>query len=137
MSPRNCPKNELGIAECLICSYNRDGYCWALCPPEKCKKPINDILTLEERISIIEAQISNIRYLEDVEDMTERLISLESLASKLEIDYKEISRITQSLNTLQETVNLTLSKFSKRLISLEEKIYGVIQTKQSSKKDVL
>ena len=118
--PLNCPKKYLETARCLICPDNKEGYCRALCPPKECKRLIKDILTTDERISILESQIVNIRYLEDVEEIESRLVSLESRIEESFRLLEKMGNILEKASTLQETVNLTLSKFSKRLLELEE-----------------
>ena len=121
--PLNCPINKIGIADCLTCdnNYLQEGWCTALCPPKNNRRLIRDIMTADERLTLLENQIVNIRHLESVEDISERLVSLEDSINEAFMLLEKMGKILEKANTLQETVNLTLSKFSKRIISLEDK----------------
>lgn len=117
--PINCPIKRLDYFDCILCGNNREGYCWALCPPKELKKPLNEILTLEERLSILEDKITNIQYLENIENLEERLVSLESLTDELQRRILTFKETESKYNTMYDTVNNTLSNFSKKLVSLE------------------
>jgi hypothetical protein len=119
--PANCPIKKLGLTDCILCHNNRDGYCWGLCPPKECKRPLDDILTVSERLYLLEGSLENIKCLGNVEELEKRIRYMESLVDTLEKKTLKQQIIIDQLNTLQDTVNLTLQRFSKRLIILEEK----------------
>ncbi len=129
MSPQNCPKNKIETNACLLCSDNRDGYCWGLCPPKDNRQPINDILTLEERISILESRFENHAYLESevdrLNDTEQRLINLEELSYRMESRLNSLQEAESKFNAMYDTLNNTLSNFSKKLVSLENNNFSI------------
>jgi chromosome segregation ATPase len=118
--PERCPKKKLGASDCLLCFDNIEGYCWGLCPPKECKRDINEILTTSERLSILEASLENIKYLQDLEYIEPRIKQMEELLMNLESRYKDIQGKIDTLNSLENSINLTLQRFSKRLLILED-----------------
>jgi oligoendopeptidase F len=118
--PIKCPKNRLEFYDCLKCFDNHDGYCWGLCPPKDNQVPLKEMLTLEERMSLLEIKIENIQYLEDIENLEERLVSLESLTDEIQRRISTFQEIESKYNMMYDTMNNTLSNFSKKIVSLEE-----------------
>ncbi len=122
--PSQCPKNKINYYDCILCSDNRDGYCWGLCPPKECKQPINDILTIEERLAILEDRFENHDYLEKEElkslEIEERLVYLEELSYKLETRLQTFHEIESKYNSMYDTLNNSLSYLSKKIVNLEE-----------------
>jgi hypothetical protein len=71
-------------------------------------------------MSILEAHTENNDYLNSLEEIEPRIAKIEVLLDNLEKRLFNLDRIVGQINSLQDTVNLTLANFSKRLIKLEE-----------------
>jgi hypothetical protein len=126
--PLNCPLNKLDINECLKCSDNKDGYCWGLAPPKENRIPLKEILTIGERLTILENRFESHKYLEDEYDkftgIEDRLIYLESLSFKIEKRLQSFQEAEDKYNTMTDTMNLVLSNFSKELTLLKKSKYS-------------
>jgi hypothetical protein len=118
--PINCPKNRIDYFGCILCGENKEGYCWALCPPKSEKRSLKEILTPDERMSLLEDKVSNIQYLETIENLEERLASLESLSYDIQRRIQSFQETESKFNMMYDTMNNTLSKFSKKLVTLED-----------------
>ena len=83
--PLNCPQNRLEYNACLSCGRRHGNECWAI--PQVSQK-LADILTVEERISI----------LEDRKEVPE--VNIVTLSHQ---DYQQLQRLILSLKEKLET----------------------------------
>ena len=86
--PLNCPRNILQYNYCLVCGSRHDNECWANIPVSL---KLADILTIEERISILEDRkesppVNIVTITRDDYQQLQRLIL--SLKEKLETHLK-------------------------------------------------
>ncbi len=109
--PYNCPLKKENYFDCILCLNNREGYCWGLCPPKECKRALRDILTLGERISLLEDKLENRDIIECAE--------IENLGGLQEIVQKKLDEFQKLINLFQGKFQY-LSILSKKIVTLEE-----------------
>jgi len=109
--PIQCPKNKLNYYDCILCSDNREGYCWGLCPPKECKRSLREIISLEERVNILEDRLDNRTGIDD--------ITIDNLAN-IQKDVEHRLEEFQKLITLFQGKFQYLNTLSKKIVTLEE-----------------
>jgi hypothetical protein len=116
--PKLCPKNKLGYADCLNCSDKSGVYCTALCPPKTSRVELCDILSLEERICILEDKVNNTIGIEDfeIDNLADWQKTLSALESKIKHDLEEMKKLV----TLFQGKFQYLNTLSKKIVTLEE-----------------